>query len=60
MPPVPLPLSLDPLLGLLDWVGVGVFALSGALVAAARRRPSSPSSSSRWSPASAAERCAIS
>jgi uncharacterized membrane protein YeiH len=38
MPPVPLPLSLDPLLGMLDWVGVGVFALSGALVAAARRQ----------------------
>jgi uncharacterized membrane protein YeiH len=30
--------ALDPLLGYLDWAGVGVFALSGALVAAAKRQ----------------------
>src|SRR4051812_46532229 len=37
MSPVPLPL-LDPLLDYLDWAGVAVFALSGALVAAAKRQ----------------------
>jgi uncharacterized membrane protein YeiH len=30
--------AIDPLLGYLDWAGVAVFALSGALVAAARRQ----------------------
>jgi uncharacterized membrane protein YeiH len=35
--PVPLPL-LDPLLDYLDWAGVAVFALSGALVAAAKKQ----------------------
>jgi uncharacterized membrane protein YeiH len=30
--------AIDPLLGYLDWAGVGVFALSGALVAAAKRQ----------------------
>ena len=34
---MPLPL-LDPLLDYLDWAGVAVFALSGALVAAAKRQ----------------------
>jgi uncharacterized membrane protein YeiH len=34
---MPLP-SLDPLLDYLDWAGVAVFALSGALVAAAKRQ----------------------
>src|SRR3954463_16593579 len=37
MSPVPLPL-LDPLLDYLDWAGVAVFALSGALAAAAKRQ----------------------
>src|SRR3954464_10836078 len=37
MTPVPLPL-LDPLLVYLDWAGVAVFALSGALVAAAKKQ----------------------
>ena len=36
MTPVPLP-SLDPLLVYLDWAGVAVFALSGALVAATKK-----------------------
>ncbi|HEX4736582.1 MAG TPA: TRIC cation channel family protein [Allosphingosinicella sp.] len=34
---MPLP-SLDPLLNYLDWAGVAVFALSGALVAAAKKQ----------------------
>jgi uncharacterized membrane protein YeiH len=38
MAPVALAPALDPLLGYLDWAGVAVFALSGALVAAARRQ----------------------
>ena len=38
MSPAILPLALDPLLEYLDWAGVAVFALSGALVAAARRQ----------------------
>jgi len=38
MSPVELPPSIDPLLEYLDWAGVAVFALSGALVAAARRQ----------------------
>ncbi len=38
MAPVDLVPAIDPLLGLLDWAGVAVFALSGALVAAARRQ----------------------
>jgi uncharacterized membrane protein YeiH len=38
MAPVDLVPALDPLLGMLDWAGVAVFALSGALVAAARRQ----------------------
>src|SRR3954447_3427429 len=37
MSAVPLPL-LDPLLDYLDWAGVAVFALSGALAAAAKRQ----------------------
>ena len=37
MTPMPLP-SLDPLLVYLDWAGVAVFALSGALVAAAKKQ----------------------
>ena len=39
MTPLPLPLPLiDPLLDWLDWAGVAVFALSGALVAAEKRQ----------------------
>ena len=38
MAPVDLVPVIDPLLGMLDWAGVAVFALSGALVAAARRQ----------------------
>ena len=38
MTPLPLPVALDPLLAYLDWAGVAVFALSGALVAAAHRQ----------------------
>ncbi|QAY77662.1 trimeric intracellular cation channel family protein [Sphingosinicella sp. BN140058] len=38
MPPLPLPPVIDPLLAWLDWGGVAVFALSGALVAAAHRQ----------------------
>jgi len=38
MPPLPLPPVIDPLLAYLDWAGVAVFALSGALVAAAHRQ----------------------
>ena len=34
----PLPPAIDPLLVYLDWAGVAVFALSGALVAAAHRQ----------------------
>ena len=37
MSPLPLPL-IDPLLDWLDWAGVAVFALSGALVAAEKRQ----------------------
>ena len=37
MPPLPIPVP-DPLLAYLDWAGVAVFALSGALVAAAHRQ----------------------
>ena len=37
MNPLPLPL-IDPLLDWLDWAGVAVFALSGALVAAEKRQ----------------------
>ena len=38
MTPAALVPALDPLLGYLDWAGVAVFALSGALVAAAKRQ----------------------
>jgi uncharacterized membrane protein YeiH len=38
MTPAALVPAIDPLLGLLDWAGVAVFALSGALVAAAKRQ----------------------
>jgi uncharacterized membrane protein YeiH len=38
MAPADLVPAIDPLLGMLDWAGVAVFALSGALVAAARRQ----------------------
>lgn len=38
MAPDILPIALDPLLEYLDWAGVAVFALSGALVAAAKRQ----------------------
>ncbi|PSJ36908.1 trimeric intracellular cation channel family protein [Allosphingosinicella deserti] len=38
MSPLPLPPVVDPLLAYLDWAGVAVFALSGALVAAAHRQ----------------------
>jgi uncharacterized membrane protein YeiH len=38
MAPVALAPAIDPLLGYLDWAGVAVFALSGALVAAAKRQ----------------------
>ena len=38
MPPLPLAPVLDPLLAYLDWAGVAVFALSGALVAATHRQ----------------------
>ena len=38
MTPAALAPALDPLLGYLDWAGVAVFALSGALVAAAKRQ----------------------
>ena len=35
---IPLAAKLGPLLGYLDWAGVGVFAASGALLAAAKRQ----------------------
>jgi uncharacterized membrane protein YeiH len=38
MTPAALVPAIDPLLGILDWAGVAVFALSGALVAAAKRQ----------------------
>jgi uncharacterized membrane protein YeiH len=38
MPPLPIRVDLDPLLVYLDWAGLAVFALSGALVAAAHRQ----------------------
>ena len=38
MSPAELPPTIDPLLEYLDWAGVAVFALSGALVAAAKRQ----------------------
>ena len=38
MPPLPITVNLDPLLVYLDWAGLAVFALSGALVAAAHRQ----------------------
>lgn len=38
MPPAPLPEALGPALDLLDLAGVAVFALSGALLAAAKRQ----------------------
>ena len=44
----------------LDYFGIAVFAISGALVAAERGSTSSPSSFSPWSPGSAAAPFAIS
>jgi uncharacterized membrane protein YeiH len=38
MTPAALVPAIDPLLGYLDWAGVAVFALSGALLAAAKRQ----------------------
>ena len=38
MTPAALVPAIDPLLGILDWAGVAVFALTGALVAAAKRQ----------------------
>ena len=38
MPPAELPIALGPLLELLNWAGIGVFALSGALLAAEKKQ----------------------
>ena len=38
MPPAELPVALGPLLELLNWAGIGVFALSGALLAAEKKQ----------------------
>jgi uncharacterized membrane protein YeiH len=38
MPPPELPTTLGPVLELLNWAGIGVFALSGALLAAERKQ----------------------
>lgn len=38
MPPAELPIALEPLLELLNWVGLAVFALSGALLAAEKKQ----------------------
>lgn len=38
MPPPELPTALGPLLDLLNWAGIGVFAISGAMLAAERKQ----------------------
>ena len=38
MPPAPLPTALEPLLEFLNWAGIAVFALSGALLAAEKKQ----------------------